>query len=170
MHPSWNHARLRHTLVLFALLIAALALAACANPTPTATEVPDVPGPAPVQTPATAAVTAPEGNLRVAMEIPVQLDPAFASSDSEIAILNAVYDYLVDVNEKNDIEPRLAKHWSHQRRWPHLHLHPGGRRRLPRWQPRHRPGRGVDVRPPARPHPRTAHRRPLRQHREHHRP
>ena len=36
--------------------------------------------------------------LQVGMDIPVQLDPAFASSDSEIAILNAVYDYLVDVD------------------------------------------------------------------------
>jgi peptide/nickel transport system substrate-binding protein len=42
------------------------------------------------------------------MDIPVQLDPAFASSDSEIAILNAVYDYLIDVDHENRLQPRLA--------------------------------------------------------------
>lgn len=54
----------------------------------------------------------PQGTLRVGMEIPVQLDPAFASSDSEIAILNAVYDYLVDVDHENRIRPRLATRWA----------------------------------------------------------
>jgi peptide/nickel transport system substrate-binding protein len=39
----------------------------------------------------------------------VQLDPAFASSDAEIAILNAVYDYLIDVDENNRLQPRLAQ-------------------------------------------------------------
>jgi peptide/nickel transport system substrate-binding protein len=43
------------------------------------------------------------------MDIPVQLDPAFASSDAEIAILNAVYDYLIDVDENNRLQPRLAQ-------------------------------------------------------------
>jgi peptide/nickel transport system substrate-binding protein len=52
------------------------------------------------------------GKLTVAWEIPVQLDPAFASSDSEIAILNAIYDYLVDVDAKNNIRPRLATNWA----------------------------------------------------------
>ncbi len=53
----------------------------------------------------------PTGTLRVAMEIPVQLDPAFASSDVEIAILNAVYDYLVDIDANNEVQPRLATDW-----------------------------------------------------------
>jgi peptide/nickel transport system substrate-binding protein len=53
-----------------------------------------------------------EGTLRVAMEIPVQLDPAFASSDVEIAVLNAVYDYLVDIDADNNIRPRLATQWA----------------------------------------------------------
>jgi peptide/nickel transport system substrate-binding protein len=53
-----------------------------------------------------------EGTLRVAMEIPVQLDPAFASSDAEIAVLNAVYDYLVDIDAANNIRPRLATQWT----------------------------------------------------------
>ncbi len=51
------------------------------------------------------------GTLRVGMEIPVQLDPAFAAADVEIAILNAVYDYLVDVDAENNIQPRLATSW-----------------------------------------------------------
>jgi peptide/nickel transport system substrate-binding protein len=59
-----------------------------------------------------AAAVEPTGTLRVALEIPVQLDPAFASSDSEIAILNAVYDYLVDVDHTNRIRPRLATRWA----------------------------------------------------------
>ncbi len=53
-----------------------------------------------------------QGPLRVALDIPVQLDPALASSDAEITILNAVYDYLVDIDANNAIQPRLAKSWS----------------------------------------------------------
>ncbi len=53
-----------------------------------------------------------QSSLRVALEIPVQLDPAFASSDSEIAVLNNVYDYLVDVDSGNNIIPRLASSWT----------------------------------------------------------
>lgn len=49
--------------------------------------------------------------LRVATDVPVQLDPAFASSDSEIAVLNAIYDYLVDIDPDNNIVPRLATSW-----------------------------------------------------------
>jgi ABC-type transport system substrate-binding protein len=37
-----------------------------------------------------------QGALRAALDAPVKLDPAFASSGGEIAILNTVYDYLVD--------------------------------------------------------------------------
>lgn len=59
-----------------------------------------------------AAAAGPAGTLRVATEIPVQLDPAFASSDAEIAILNAVYDYLVDTDPDNNIQPRLATRWA----------------------------------------------------------
>ncbi|MBA2668536.1 MAG: ABC transporter substrate-binding protein [Trueperaceae bacterium] len=50
--------------------------------------------------------------FRVALEPPAQLDPAFASSDAEIAVLNAVYDYLVDVDGDNEIVPRLARSWN----------------------------------------------------------
>jgi peptide/nickel transport system substrate-binding protein len=57
------------------------------------------------------AALAQQGTLRVALEPPVQLDPAFASSDSEIAVLNAIYDYLVDIDADNDVQPRLARDW-----------------------------------------------------------
>lgn len=52
------------------------------------------------------------GTLRVALEPPVRLDPAFASSDAEVAVLNAVYDYLVDIDADNNIQPRLASSWT----------------------------------------------------------
>ncbi len=79
----------------------ATALAACgtggAAPTPTTAPVPE---------------GGPSGRLRVATEIPVQLDPAFASSDAEILILHHVYDYLVDIDASNAIIPRLARSWT----------------------------------------------------------
>ncbi|MEJ2522822.1 MAG: 4-phytase, partial [Gammaproteobacteria bacterium] len=56
----------------------------------------------------TMAQSVPAGTLRVGMESPSKLDPAYASSDAEIAVLNAVYDYLVDVDADNNIQPRLA--------------------------------------------------------------
>ena len=57
------------------------------------------------------AQSVPAGTLRVGMESPSKLDPAYASSDAEVAILNAVYDYLVDVDAENNIQPRLASSW-----------------------------------------------------------
>jgi peptide/nickel transport system substrate-binding protein len=50
--------------------------------------------------------------LRVSAEAIVQTDPAFISSDSEVMVANAVYDYLIDVDENNQIQPRLAKDWT----------------------------------------------------------
>ncbi|ACL24650.1 ABC transporter substrate-binding protein [Chloroflexus aggregans] len=79
----------------------ATALVACSNPSPTPTPVQSAPTP-----------TGAGGRLRVATEIPVQLDPAFASSDAEILILNHVYDYLVDIDANNAITPRLAREWT----------------------------------------------------------
>lgn len=79
------------------LLLAALVAAGCVPPvTPASPASQDGAG------------AAPEGTLRVALDIPVQLDPAFASSDAEFTILNAVYDYLVDVDAQNRLQPRLA--------------------------------------------------------------
>lgn len=50
-----------------------------------------------------------QDTFRVAMRPPTRIDPAIIDSDSEIAIANAVYDYLVDVNAENAIEFRLAE-------------------------------------------------------------
>jgi len=50
--------------------------------------------------------------LSVGIEIPAQLDPAFASADSEILVLSNVYDYLVEIDAANDVQPGLATSWS----------------------------------------------------------
>ncbi|MCB9435792.1 MAG: ABC transporter substrate-binding protein [Anaerolineales bacterium] len=50
--------------------------------------------------------------LRVAWEQPVTLDPSNLSSDSEVALVNAVYDYLLDTNASAQLVPRLAQSWS----------------------------------------------------------
>ncbi|HLV43484.1 MAG TPA: ABC transporter substrate-binding protein [Aggregatilineales bacterium] len=42
---------------------------------------------------------------------PANLDPLTASADTEIALLNAVYDYLIDTNASNELVPRLATDW-----------------------------------------------------------
>jgi len=52
-----------------------------------------------------------DGVLRVSASAIVQTDPALISSDSEVMVANAVYDYLVDVDEDNQIQPRIAENW-----------------------------------------------------------
>jgi len=51
------------------------------------------------------------GTFRVAMQPPTRIDPAIIDSDSEIAIANAVYDYLIDIDANNAAIPRLAESW-----------------------------------------------------------
>ena len=52
------------------------------------------------------------GALRVAWGgAPVTLDPLTASADTELAFLNAVYDYLIDTNAQSELVPRLATSW-----------------------------------------------------------
>ncbi|MEE8592730.1 MAG: hypothetical protein V3T03_01255, partial [Candidatus Bipolaricaulota bacterium] len=46
------------------------------------------------------------GTFRVAMQPPTRIDPAIIDSDSEIAIANAVYDYLVDIDANNAVIAR----------------------------------------------------------------
>jgi len=53
-----------------------------------------------------------DGILRVAWGTPAVLDPATASADSEIAFLNAVYDYLIDTDAQSVLTPRLAESWA----------------------------------------------------------
>jgi peptide/nickel transport system substrate-binding protein len=71
------------------LLLSALVLAACGG----------------TETPAEA------GTLRIALQPIVQTDPALISSDPEVLLANAVYDYLVDVDAKSNVVPRLATSW-----------------------------------------------------------
>ncbi len=53
------------------------------------------------------------GTLTVAWGgAPATLDPLFASADTEIAFLNAVYDYLIDTNDRSELVPRLATDWA----------------------------------------------------------
>ncbi len=49
--------------------------------------------------------------LTVGYDQIVQTDPALISSDAEVSVANAVYDYLVDVDANNEIQPRLARSW-----------------------------------------------------------
>ncbi len=49
--------------------------------------------------------------LRMAWLTPATLDPRSASGDAEIAILNALYDYLIDTDAAGSLVPRLAKSW-----------------------------------------------------------
>ena len=51
------------------------------------------------------------GTFRVAMQPPTRIDPAIIDSDSEIAIANAVYDYLIDIDVNNTVIARLAEAW-----------------------------------------------------------
>jgi len=50
--------------------------------------------------------------FRVGMLEPIALDPATIEGDAEIAIANAVYDYLVDIGPDNQVRPRLASSWT----------------------------------------------------------
>ena len=53
------------------------------------------------------------GTLRVAFQALVQTDPALISSDAEVFIANAVFDYLVDIDPvSNQPVARLATEWT----------------------------------------------------------
>ena len=56
--------------------------------------------------------TGQEGILRIASQTIVAIDPGLVSSDAEVMVANAVYDYLVDVDVNNNIIPRLAESWT----------------------------------------------------------
>ena len=57
--------------------------------------------------------SAQDAALRIAWMTPATLDPRSASGDSEIAILNALYDYLIDTDAGANLVPRLASSWEH---------------------------------------------------------
>lgn len=52
------------------------------------------------------------GTLRVAMQPIVNIDPIAISSDSEVLVANHIYDYLVDIDARSNIVPRLATDWT----------------------------------------------------------
>jgi peptide/nickel transport system substrate-binding protein len=52
------------------------------------------------------------GTLKVGLLSIINTDPALISTDSEVFLVNAVYDYLVDIDPKNNVVPRLATEWS----------------------------------------------------------
>lgn len=135
------HMRRQTPFVSTILLVLALLLQACGGGTATSavqptsssaqpTAAPVQPTSAPAQPNTTSAVAQPtqpvaatatsasqastqrSGNLRVALQAITQTDPAFISTDSEVLVANAVYDYLVDVDPKNKIVPRLATDWT----------------------------------------------------------
>ena len=49
--------------------------------------------------------------LSMAWLTPATFDPRSASGDSEIAVLNAVYDYLIETDAAANLVPRLASSW-----------------------------------------------------------
>jgi len=90
--------------------VSALVLSSCGG-----TEKTPQPVDLPAEEPVTEEETMEETShpvFRVAFQPIVQTDPALISSDSEVFIANAVYDYLIDVNEKSNPVPRLALDWS----------------------------------------------------------
>ena len=108
------------TVIISILLFMLLFLAACSPsqtteqpPAPPTSEpsAPSEPGaePAPAEE---APDTTAKGTLRVAFQPIVQTDPALISSDAEVFVANAVYDYLVDIDAQSNPVPRLATGWS----------------------------------------------------------
>jgi len=57
------------------------------------------------------AARAAAGTLRIAWLTPAQLDPRSVSGMSEIAILNALYDYLFETDASSNLIPVLASSW-----------------------------------------------------------
>ncbi|MYD10391.1 MAG: ABC transporter substrate-binding protein [Chloroflexi bacterium] len=58
-----------------------------------------------------AAAASAGGTLRIAWLTPAQLDPRSVSGMSEIAILNALYDYLFETDAESNLVPALAHAW-----------------------------------------------------------
>ena len=53
-----------------------------------------------------------KGTIKVGLLSIINTDPATISADSEVFLINATYDYLVDVDAKNNSVPRLATKWT----------------------------------------------------------
>jgi peptide/nickel transport system substrate-binding protein len=107
----------KRLLGLVIMLIGALLLAACSgagqDQAPEEQEQPTgVEAPEPTEAGEAASPAASGGTLRVAMQPIVNIDPIAISSDSEVLVANAVYDYLVDIDAQSQVVPRLATKWS----------------------------------------------------------
>lgn len=89
-----------------ALVTLMLAITACGG---TETAMPTA---EPGETPASASDAGRQGTLQVAAFPIAQTDPAMISSDAEVLIANHVYDYLVDIDADNQVQPRLATDWT----------------------------------------------------------
>lgn len=94
------------------VLVGILLVTGCAPETEIPTAIPTA-APAATEAP-TGATESPaqEGTLRVSAFPIAQTDPAQISSDAEVLIANHVYDYLVDVDAENQLQPRLARDWT----------------------------------------------------------
>ena len=64
--------------------------------------------------------------LRIAWLTPAQLDPRSVSGMSEIAILNALYDYLVETDAGSNLAPVLASSWERSEDGARYHSSAGG--------------------------------------------
>jgi len=107
----------KRLLGLVIMLIGTLLLAACSgagqDQAPEEQEQPTgVEAPEPTEAGEAASPAASGGTLRVAMQPIVNIDPIAISSDSEVLVANAVYDYLVDIDAQSQVVPRLATKWS----------------------------------------------------------
>jgi len=85
---------------LFVVLLMIMLITACQPQTETPTTPPQTDG------------EGRKGILRVSAFPISQTDPSLISSDSEVLIANHVYDYLVDVDPDNEIQPRIARDWN----------------------------------------------------------
>ena len=66
------------------------------------------------------------GALRIAWLTPAQLDPRSVSGMSEIAILNALYDYLFETDASSNLGSGIGLRLGTQRGWHALHAASGG--------------------------------------------
>lgn len=95
------------------VLALGLLLVACgsSSATDTPAAATDTVNPPTTETTDTAVSPARTGVLRVSMQPAVNLDPLAVSSDSEVLIVNHIYDYLVDIDPQSNPIPRLAQEW-----------------------------------------------------------
>ena len=99
-------------LIAMLIFLATLGLTGCASQSNAASSTATKPAQPSQETQAASGASA-QGVLRVTANPIAQTDPAKISSDAEVLIANHVYDYLVDIDPNNEIQPRLATSWTH---------------------------------------------------------